>query len=187
METSTIAQPNQSTNNFQSNCSSYYSCLHPTFHRNHTCYHFNPVQESKSVRKFSCNLDSPVSTFPSSSKRFKVSKSAYRQLNVLNKFTKDVDRGVNSEDEQRMVANIRERERTKVLNDAFSSLRKKIPSLPSDKLSKIQTLKLASEYIQFLIKILQSDPSAPVSKNLSSTFNAWRFDKLRSIYTHSYE
>lgn len=45
---------------------------------------------------------------------------------------------------QRVQANVRERQRTQSLNEAFASLRKIIPTLPSDKLSKIQTLKLAS-------------------------------------------
>ncbi|RWS21896.1 twist-related protein 2-like protein [Leptotrombidium deliense] len=54
---------------------------------------------------------------------------------------------------QRVLANVRERQRTQSLNEAFSSLRKIIPTLPSDKLSKIQTLKLASRYIQFLYQI----------------------------------
>lgn len=45
---------------------------------------------------------------------------------------------------QRVNANVRERERTKSLNEAFISLRKSIPTLPSDKLSKIQTIKLAA-------------------------------------------
>lgn len=45
---------------------------------------------------------------------------------------------------QRVMANVRERQRTQNLNEAFASLRKIIPTLPSDKLSKIQTLKLAS-------------------------------------------
>lgn len=45
---------------------------------------------------------------------------------------------------QRGVANLRERQRTHSLNSAFTSLRKLIPTLPSDKLSKIQTLQLAS-------------------------------------------
>lgn len=45
---------------------------------------------------------------------------------------------------QRIMANVRERQRTQSLNEAFQSLRKIIPTLPSDKLSKIQTLKLAS-------------------------------------------
>lgn len=53
---------------------------------------------------------------------------------------------VSSEDmtTQRVMANVRERQRTQSLNEAFSMLRKTIPTLPSDKLSKIQTLKLAS-------------------------------------------
>ncbi|XP_042628263.1 twist-related protein-like isoform X2 [Cyprinus carpio] len=45
---------------------------------------------------------------------------------------------------QRVMANVRERQRTQSLNDAFAALRKIIPTLPSDKLSKIQTLKLAA-------------------------------------------
>jgi twist-like protein len=51
---------------------------------------------------------------------------------------------------QRVRANVRERQS---LNEAFSSLRKIIPTLPSDKLSKIQTLKLASRYINFLCHV----------------------------------
>lgn len=48
----------------------------------------------------------------------------------------------------RSMANVRERQRTQSLNEAFTSLRKIIPTLPSDKLSKIQTLKLASRYVE---------------------------------------
>jgi Helix-loop-helix DNA-binding domain len=44
----------------------------------------------------------------------------------------------------RSMANVRERQRTQSLNEAFGALRKIVPTLPSDKLSKIQTLKLAS-------------------------------------------
>ncbi|XP_007606066.1 protein atonal homolog 8-like, partial [Cricetulus griseus] len=38
---------------------------------------------------------------------------------------------------QRILANVRERQRTQSLNEAFAALRKIIPTLPSDKLSKI--------------------------------------------------
>ena len=54
---------------------------------------------------------------------------------------------------QRYMANVRERERTKNLNEVFTCLRKVIPTMPSDKLSKIQTLKLARDYIGFLYKV----------------------------------
>lgn len=68
---------------------------------------------------------------------------------------------------QRVMANVRERQRTQSLNDAFTSLRKIIPTLPSDKLSKIQTLKLASRYIDFLDKIVKS-----LEEHTTSTANS---------------
>lgn len=53
----------------------------------------------------------------------------------------------------RTMANVRERQRTQSLNEAFGHLRKVVPTLPSDKLSKIQTLKLATRYIDFLFQV----------------------------------
>lgn len=65
---------------------------------------------------------------------------------------------------QRVVANIRERKRTQSLNQAYKSLQSKIPKEPSDKMSKIHTLKLAMAYIKFLNDILQSEATqAPIS------------------------
>lgn len=61
---------------------------------------------------------------------------------------------------QRVMANVRERQRTQSLNEAFASLRKIIPTLPSDKLSKIQTLKLATRYIDFLYQVLHKANAA---------------------------
>ncbi|KAH8400736.1 hypothetical protein KR009_000709 [Drosophila setifemur] len=66
--------------------------------------------------------------------------------------TEDTDEFSN----QRVMANVRERQRTQSLNDAFKSLQQIIPTLPSDKLSKIQTLKLATRYIDFLCRMLSS-------------------------------
>ncbi|XP_058497787.1 twist-related protein 2-like [Solea solea] len=85
---------------------------------------------------------------------------------------------------QRVIANIRERQRTQSLNDAFASLRKIIPTLPSDKLSKIQTLKLASRYIDFLYQVLQSDEMDAklagcnylAHERLSYAFSVWRME-----------
>jgi twist len=70
---------------------------------------------------------------------------------------------------QRAIANVRERQRTQSLNDAFTHLRHIIPTLPSDKLSKIQTLKLATRYIDFLYQILRTDEEQLSSSNLSSS------------------
>ncbi|NP_001188508.1 twist protein [Bombyx mori] len=70
---------------------------------------------------------------------------------------------------QRVMANVRERQRTQSLNEAFASLRQIIPSLPSDKLSKIQTLQLATQYIEFLYQILSNSESTGASDSSSDT------------------
>lgn len=77
---------------------------------------------------------------------------------------------------QRQAANARERSRTHSVNSAFSTLRVLIPTEPSDrKLSKIETLRLATSYISHLGTLLVSgsqcmnkldakdDASVPVS------------------------
>lgn len=95
---------------------------------------------------------------------------------------------------QRVMANVRERQRTQSLNEAFASLRQIIPSLPSDKLSKIQTLQLATQYIEFLYQILSTSDSVSsdassdagsvmneqgkylASDKLSYAFSVWRME-----------
>ena len=58
-----------------------------------------------------------------------------------------------------MIANMRERDRTQSVNSAFSSLRELIPTEPLDrKLSKIETLRLATSYIQHLAVQLHAGP-----------------------------
>ncbi len=95
---------------------------------------------------------------------------------------------------QRVIANIRERQRTQSLNEAFASLRKIIPTLPSDKLSKIQTLKLASRYIDFLYQVLQSDEMDTklagcnylAHERLSYAFSVWRMEGAWSTMSASH-
>ncbi|XP_051550614.1 transcription factor 15-like [Myxocyprinus asiaticus] len=56
---------------------------------------------------------------------------------------------------QRQAANARERDRTLSVNTAFTALRTLIPTEPADrKLSKIETLRLASSYISHLANVL---------------------------------
>lgn len=56
---------------------------------------------------------------------------------------------------QRNAANARERDRTNSVNVAFTALRTLIPTEPADrKLSKIETLRLASSYISHLENVL---------------------------------
>lgn len=55
----------------------------------------------------------------------------------------------------RNAANARERDRTQSVNSAFTALRTLIPTEPVDrKLSKIETLRLASSYISHLANVL---------------------------------
>lgn len=83
---------------------------------------------------------------------------------------------------QRNQANKRERDRTQSLNDAFTKLRDIVPTQPSDKLSKRETLKLAQMYINFLNMVLESqnkyenpiDVFAREKKDLIEAFNVWR-------------
>ncbi|XP_063041799.1 basic helix-loop-helix transcription factor scleraxis [Engraulis encrasicolus] len=59
------------------------------------------------------------------------------------------------EPRQRNAANARERDRTNSVNTAFTALRTLIPTEPADrKLSKIETLRLASSYISHLGNVL---------------------------------
>lgn len=56
---------------------------------------------------------------------------------------------------ERNAANARERDRTQSVNSAFTALRTLIPTEPVDrKLSKIETLRLASSYISHLANVL---------------------------------
>jgi len=63
--------------------------------------------------------------------------------------------------QQRQAANLRERKRMQSINDAFEGLRAHIPTLPYEKrLSKVDTLKLAIGYINFLSDLVTSDRNA---------------------------
>lgn len=79
-------------------------------------------------------------------------------------------------------ANDRERQRTRSMNDGFARLRKAVPSQPYDKTSKIRTLQLAAQYIEFLEGLVNGEKHAgsvttpPVHQEceLGSAFSLWR-------------
>jgi len=85
-------------------------------------------------------------------------------------------------------ANNRERQRTQSLNEAFSSLRGVLPTAPSDKMSKFNTLKIAVSYISFLSSMLEQDHengnggmydhegNPKFRDNLSYAFSMWRME-----------
>ncbi|XP_057292755.1 twist-related protein-like [Hydractinia symbiolongicarpus] len=86
----------------------------------------------------------------------------------------------------RIIANSRERQRTQALNESLNTLRKTIPTLPSDKVSKIQTLRLTTMYITFLRQVLQCNEvnEHPIvddfhffNRQLSYAFSVWRMEE----------
>ncbi|VVC32283.1 Myc-type, basic helix-loop-helix (bHLH) domain [Cinara cedri] len=85
------------------------------------------------------------------------------QLNIV-KPTRS-ERPGSSKKRIRSGANARERDRTQSVNSAFDVLRTMIPIDPPDrKLSKIETLQLATKYIYHLSQILNSGDIEPESR-----------------------
>ncbi|XP_005995994.1 twist-related protein 2 [Latimeria chalumnae] len=132
-------------------------------------------QQKRFGRKRRCSRKSSEEGSPNSGKRGKKPSPASQSYEELQN--------------QRILANVRERQRTQSLNEAFAALRKIIPTLPSDKLSKIQTLKLAARYIDFLYQVLQSDEmdnklsscSYVAHERLSYAFSVWRMEGAWSM------
>ncbi|XP_071965206.1 musculin-like [Antedon mediterranea] len=76
---------------------------------------------------------------------------------------------------QRMAANARERARMRVLSQAFSMLKTTLPWVPADtKLSKLDTLRLASSYIAHLQSVLD-DEDQPDSMGTHPINLTWPF------------
>ncbi|XP_021712888.1 neurogenic differentiation factor 1 [Aedes aegypti] len=78
---------------------------------------------------------------------------------------------------QRNAANARERARMRVLSKAFFNLKRNIPWVPADtKLSKLDTLRLAKNYISYLAATLDGQSVEDFSTNLAQPpKTAWPF------------
>ncbi|BFY99753.1 hypothetical protein BsWGS_02792 [Bradybaena similaris] len=71
---------------------------------------------------------------------------------------REISEGKMQKPHQRNAANARERSRMRVLSKAFSRLKTTLPWVPPDtKLSKLDTLRLASSYIAHLKHILDHE------------------------------
>jgi twist len=128
--------------------------------------------------------------YPSSMNDHNTETEEQRRARKRSKSSKKKSQNFEELQVQRVMANVRERQRTQSLNEAFASLRQIIPSLPSDKLSKIQTLQLATRYIEFLCQILSSGETISDSGSeegsetgkylaqdkLSYAFSVWRME-----------
>ena len=169
------------------------------------CTTVNSYGISSSINTTTKN-PTPVTTTPSSLSTKKVPKRQQQTTETRPPKRPKHRKKPTSYDElqmQRSQANVRERQRTKNLNEAFTELRKIVPTMPSDKLSKIQTLKLASHYIDFLRVILENNedngatktehescytPNQPNSISPTSTvFNISKPSPTTSSSTSGYE
>lgn len=84
--------------------------------------------------------------------------------------------------QQRQAANLRERKRMQSINDAFEMLRAHIPTLPYEKrLSKLDTLKLAIGYINFLNELGRKDQNSNSECFNSHNRNAQRDEPKKII------
>lgn len=95
---------------------------------------------SASLSSLLSSISSSCSSSAASSNANKIQKQRYKS----------------SQKTPRAKANGRERERTHLLNEAYKRLQVHIPKEPSDKMSKINTLKLALDYIQYLNLLVSS-------------------------------
>lgn len=91
---------------------------------------------------------------------------------------------------QRNAANARERARMRVLSTAFYRLKTIIPWVPRDtKLSKLDTLRLATNYISFLASTLDGEPMDVVSRSLQQpqklVSNDFDLESKRKIIFHT--
>ncbi|KAJ0174594.1 hypothetical protein K1T71_009702 [Dendrolimus kikuchii] len=159
-------------------------------------FYFDDSNSQDRVRSFYDTSDMPelgeVPTYTGVEERKEETEEQRRSRKKSLKSTRKKTQSFEELQIQRVMANVRERQRTQSLNEAFASLRQIIPSLPSDKLSKIQTLQLATQYIEFLYQILSNSDSAGSSDTnsdagsdhgkylaqdkLSYAFSVWRME-----------
>lgn len=93
-------------------------------------------------------------------------------------------RSKNGPNYQRQAANMRERRRMQSINDAFEHLRDQLPTLPYEKkISKVDTLKMAIGYINFLTDLLNNDTR--YNSNSSSSKEAKKFIYVFKKYNYN--
>ncbi|GFO39939.1 transcription factor 21 [Plakobranchus ocellatus] len=89
---------------------------------------------------------------------------------------RDLASGKTHKPQQRNAANARERSRMRILSKAFSRLKTTLPWVPPDtKLSKLDTLRLASSYIAHLKQILDHEETLQAAGFIHPLNLTWPF------------
>ncbi|XP_050524436.1 pancreas transcription factor 1 subunit alpha-like [Daktulosphaira vitifoliae] len=123
----------------------YYQLHHNSTHQHHT-----PYSRDYFLYEYSSGSESDGSSL----------NSDYESSNC-GSGSKKGSRCHRQKTQQRQAANLRERRRMQSINEAFEGLRAHIPTLPYEKrLSKVDTLKLAIGYINFLSELTRGSNSS---------------------------
>lgn len=119
---------------------------------------------------YACDAGHFSSSSSSSSSSFGASGFSPRRGDAVHVKRRRRARSEHEMQQLRQAANVRERRRMQSINDAFEGLRSHIPTLPYEKrLSKVDTLRLAIGYINFLAELVQSD--APIRNSSHEALN----------------
>ncbi|XP_062577126.1 achaete-scute homolog 1b-like [Saccostrea cucullata] len=77
--------------------------------------------------------------------------------------------------------NARERRRVKMINNGYETLRHHVPAgVDNKKLSKVETLRSAVDYIKYLQNLLQSENSVPPSSTETTTMTEKPYNSFNS-------
>ena len=163
-------QPDERTRFFSSEAYPNVSDGNQMMHHFHT--QLVPEVSSSTMQTFPVSSLEPASqSFPSSS-FFLTSTPSGQHENNKEKGKPKRKRIISCE--QRKAANIRERRRMTSLNEAFDKLRRTVPTFHYEKkLSRIETLKLAILYINFMTEVLSGkDPKDVVMTPMLSLYQS---------------
>lgn len=133
-------------------------------------------------------VSSQSSTIPSVNPLTSSNEERFYQQNISNSPTKKSAKSTSLEPRLRRIrANNRERRRIQAINDAMEALRKAIPNTNNKrKLTKLELLRLAQEYIRELSEMLCSSASPFEDEvvNVSFSYPAYTSYFAETCYTN---
>ena len=129
--------------------------------------------------EFSENQQLPTSLYPSGVSPITSGSDSNTSGNANQPTRKKPKRRRIITPEQRTAANVRERKRMFSMNDGFDELRKHLPKFSyENKLSRIETLRLAIIYIQYMTDIVKNNKT-PTEATVRSLKHGWPSSKPR--------
>lgn len=142
----------------QSSCLSFSSTSMVSLPYNSSSADITDPIQNQYISQFTAHCASKISIQNENNKNDYLFFSEENSMDSLDDQKMSRTRGGAQLTQQRQAANMRERRRMQSINDAFESLRIQLPTLPYEKkISKVDTLKMAIAYINFLTDLLNKD------------------------------